>query len=91
MALTKEDLQAIREMMQEENADIRADIQNLNKGMKKLNETVAKIEVSHGQKLSALYDAHVDTMRNATTIKELDAKVENHSHRIFALEQAANK
>ncbi|MCL2539479.1 MAG: hypothetical protein FWE66_03990 [Oscillospiraceae bacterium] len=52
-----------------------------------LSQTVAKIEVEHGNKLSALYDAHIDTVRNATTIKELDAKIEDHDNRIWALEQ----
>ena len=131
MALTKEDLQAMRAMMREELEPVKEELglvkeeqgllkadlgrvkedlgrvkedlacvkedlacvkeeQESMKGyMHRLNQNVAKIEVEHSFKLGALYDAHVDTVRNATTIRELDAKVENHDHRISALELKA--
>ncbi len=117
MALTKEDLQAMRAMMREELEPVKEELglvkeeqgllkadlgrvkedlacvkeeQESMKGyMHRLNQNVAKIEVEHSFKLGALYDAHVDTVRNTTTIRELDAKVENHDHRISALELKA--
>ncbi len=113
MALTKEDLLAIGELMDGKlekalnpiKGDIRTlkqdvgtlkqdvgalkqDVGALKQDMRTLNQTVAAIETDHGLKLGVLFDAHVDTVRNAATIKALDAKVEDHGHRIFALEQS---
>lgn len=96
MALTKEDLQAIGELMDVKLngalAPMRSDIEKLGgalapikSDLEKLNQTIARIEVDHGKKLGALYDAHVDTMRNSITLQELDAKVNDHGNRIFSL------
>jgi hypothetical protein len=87
MALTKEDLQAIGALL-----DTKLDgaLDSIRADLDKLNQTVARIEVDHGQKLGALYDAHIDTVRNATTIQELEAKLDDHDARLFALEQKAS-
>jgi len=63
------------------------DINELKAETQKISGSLAVIEVDHGNRLKAIYDAHVDTVRNATTIKELDAKVDDHDNRIFAIEQ----
>lgn len=90
MALTKENLQAIAELMNEAiDSKLDARLESIQSDIRKLNQTVAKIEVDHGKKLTALFDAHVDNVRHASTLEELDAKAEDHDHRIWALEQAA--
>ncbi len=98
MALTKEDLQAIAQIVKAETGPInqrldtmQADIVTLQGEMRKLNQTVARIENDHGKKIDMLYDAHVDTMRNVATIKTLHDKVDDHDHRLFALELAVKK
>lgn len=58
--------------------------------LKRQNRTVAKIEVGHVKKISAPYDAHIDTVRNATTIQDIDSKVEDRDNCIFALEQTVS-
>lgn len=77
--------------MQATMGTMQADIVTLQGDVRKLNQTVTRIENDHGKKIGLLYDAHVDTLRNAATIKTLYDKVDSHDHRIFALELAVKK
>lgn len=76
----EEKILAMLEQLQRGQTTVQGDI-------RQLNQTVAKIEVEHGYKLNALYKAHVDTIRNASTLDTLNVKVEDHALRIWALEE----
>ncbi len=67
------------------------EISEIKTDIRAINRCVAVIEVDHGEKLSALYDAQVNTMRNADAVQELSTRVDDHGHRIFALELALKK
>lgn len=84
MALTQEDLQAIGALL-----DNRLDgaLTPIKEDLKRLNETVAKIENVHGYKLGALFDGQIDYQRKAEEIQNIADTVEEHENRLFALEQ----
>lgn len=86
MTLTHEDLLAIRDIMRDE---IKRELDPVKSDLKRLNETVAKIENVHGYKLGVLFDAQIDYNRSTATITGISETVDEHEHRLFALEQAA--
>lgn len=85
MALTKEDLQAIREVMREENAHII--------GQQEINtRAIVNLENNVIHELQLLNENLPDVIIRHEAVVELEAKVDNHDRRIFVLEQlAANK
>jgi len=95
MALTKEDLQAIAALMDSKLAaalgPIRADIADLKEDVRKIDETTIRIEVEHGRKISGLYDSVVGTGEKFTHLDTVENKVDDHGHRIWALEQAVKE
>ena len=103
MALTKEDLQAIGELMdsklepinqrldtvQGDIVELKSDVVEMKKDISRINGSVAVIEVEHGKKITSIYDGYKDVIRNTARIRPLEKKVQNHSDRIFVLEQVA--
>jgi len=98
MALTKEDLQAIAALMDSKLEPInnrldtmQADIADLKEDVRKIDETTVSIEVEHGRKISGLYDSVVGTGEKFTRLDTVENKVDDHGHRIWALEQAVKE
>ena len=98
MALTKEDLQAIAALMDSKLEPInnrldtmQADIADLKEDVRKIDETTIRIEVEHGRKISGLYDSVVGTGEKFTRLDTVENKVDDHGHRIWALEQAVKE
>jgi len=98
MALTKEDLQAIAALMDSKLEPInnrldtmQTDIAALKEDVRKIDETTIRIEVEHGRKISGLYDSVVGTGEKFTRLDTVENKVDDHGHRIWALEQAVKE
>ena len=100
MALTKEDLQAIRELMREENAPIKADIAGLKanvteleEGMQTVKTALVRIEIEQFPRITAALDGIVGgiekNVEQDRRISFLENKVENYGNRIKTLEYIA--
>jgi len=103
MTLTKDDLQAIRDIISEENKEIRESQGALEKGQAQLQKDVDELKQSvdhvrgsvviieniHGKKIESIYDGFQDVQRNLIRLSPLEEKIENHDDRIWALEMVA--
>lgn len=87
MALTHEDLLALRDIVRNE---IRQETRPIKENLNRLNGTVAQIENIHGYKLGVLFDAQIDSNRKFAVIQEMNETVDEHGNRLFALEQAVS-
>jgi len=65
-------------------------VDKIEEGQQRLERTVAKIEVEHGNKLQALFDGQIQTTHKLedieTKINELNSKVDRHDIQIRVIE-----
>ena len=84
-----------RQMIQEENASIKADISKLEQGQAKLAQEVVKIGIVQenitNKTLKLIQEGMAGVNEKFHRLDNLEAKQENHGHRIFALEQVLKK
>jgi len=92
MALTKEDLQAIGDLIDGKLAPMRADIVELRDNLDAIRNSVVIIELEQLPRIAAaLEGVMISTEKNAIQDKRisvLENTVEDHDDRIFVLEQA---
>jgi len=102
MSLTDEDLAAIGALMDSKLEPVKTDIADLKQGqaemqkkqdemqkdISRINGSVTKIEVEYGFEIGAIHDGIIDLLRDRPRVPKLEAKVENHDARIWALEAA---
>ena len=88
MSLTKEDLQAIQALIQEENASIKADISKLEQQVVKIGIVQENIT---NKTLKLIQEGMTGVNEKFHRLDNLEDKQEDHGHRIFALEQVLKK
>lgn len=91
MALTQQDLQAIRDVIQQETAPIKSDIAEIKAQQNIHTGSITTLENSVMHELKLLSENLPNAIARHEELVELVAKADNHDHRIFALEQVANR
>lgn len=98
MALTREDLQAIRALMQEEMEPIKTDISGVKSDLSEvkadladIKQRVVKIEITQENtvipKIQLSYEGISEINDRLGKLDKIEAKQEEHDDRIWALEQ----
>ncbi len=82
-ALMDAKLQPMQEEIQAIDALMDSKLQPMQEDIRKLNQTVAVIEVEHGKKLDVLFDGHMDMNRKIDT---LQATVDEMASTVLALD-----
>jgi uncharacterized membrane-anchored protein YhcB (DUF1043 family) len=91
MALTKEDLQAIGELIEQSEQRTNAQLGTMQDSIDTLKQDMAHHNHYVEPLLKTVSDGIIDLQRNYARFDKLDAEVEDHDNRIFALEQAVKK
>ena len=111
MALTKEDLQAIRAAVKEEVQEqlepinnrlgsletemrsgfeqVRGDITTLQEGQRDIRGDISDLYKNHEKSMDIIKEGLPQIKERYAQLETVEATVEDHSHRIFALEQKA--
>jgi len=78
--------------MKSDISELSGSVANLKSDVSELSGSVAVIEVQHGEKLNAVYEAVTAMNKNfPPRIDLLERKSDNHDTRLFALEQVVGK